>query len=48
MPLGDGGCLFVVCFLVCRSEGAALACLGCSLDGALVHLVLLGEDLQTG
>lgn len=31
-----------------RSEEAALLCLGCTLDGALVHLVLLGEDLGTG
>lgn len=45
---GGGVCLFLVCFLVCRSGEAALPCLGCTLDGALVHLVLVGEDLETG
>lgn len=45
---GGGVCLFLVCFLVCRSGEAALLRLGCTLDGALVHLVLVGEDLETG
>lgn len=31
-----------------RSEEAALLCPGCTLDGALVHLVLLGENLEMG
>lgn len=46
--VGGGGCLFLVWFLVDRSEEAALLCFGCTLDGALVHLVLVGEDLETG
>lgn len=50
---GVGGwCLFVSGLFFSlqehRSGEAALLCLGCTLDGALVHLVLLGEDLETG
>lgn len=50
--LGGGWCLFVSGLFFSlqehRSGEAALLCLGCTLDGALVHLVLLGEDLETG
>lgn len=31
-----------------RSEEAVLLCLGCMLDGALMHLVLVAKGLETG
>lgn len=48
MRWGVGIVCFWFVFLAYRSEEAALLCLDCTLDGALVHLVLVAEDLETG